>query len=149
MTRRIEVQLLTLFVCFLVVGPLLAVGPAAASSAVQCNIQFVPCATRTNDGITVEFDIQPKPVTTMTELTFTVRLSRNGAPITDASLQLDLTMPGMFMGTTRPGLEHVGKGRYEGRGTLIRCASGKKTWQADILMGNSGIPIAGFQFDVR
>jgi hypothetical protein len=123
---------------------------AASKGATPCSIQLGSCTARTSGGITVEFDVQPKPVTAMSELTFVVRLSRNGAPVTDAAVQVDLTMPGMFMGTTRPMLEHVGKGRYEGKGMLMRCASGRKTWQADVLMGEEvHTVIAGFVFEVR
>lgn len=136
--------------CSLVAGYRTAPAAAASSTVTPCAIQLSSCFQRTLDGMNVEFDIQPKPVTTMSELNFVVTLTRNGTPVTDASIQVDLSMPGMFMGTTRPKLEHVGKGRYEGSGMLMRCASGRKTWQADVLIGQAAqTAVAGFQFDVR
>lgn len=121
----------------------------AASSVTPCPIQFSSCMTRLDD-LLIEFDIMPKPVTTMSEHTFIVTISRNGAPVTDAAVQVNLTMPGMFMGTNRPELTHIAKGRYEGRGMFMRCASGKKNWQADVMIGQGvGTTTAGFKFDVR
>lgn len=123
---------------------------AASAGALPCNIQLGSCTTRTPEGMVVEFDIQPKPVTAMSQLTFIVKLSKDRVPVTDAAVQVDLTMPGMFMGTTRPKLDHIGKGRYEGRSLLVQCASGRKTWQADVMIGQGAqTSIAGFQFEVR
>jgi hypothetical protein len=122
----------------------------AASAAVPCNIQLGSCTARTPEGMVVEFDVNPKPVTSLSELTFLVRLSRNNEPVTNAAVEVDLTMPGMFMGTTRPKLKHVDTGRYEGKGMIVRCASGRKTWQADVMVVQGVLRTsAGFVFEVQ
>lgn len=123
---------------------------AASGAAIPCNIQLGSCTTRTPEGMVVVFDVEPKPVTSMSELTLLVRLSRNNTPVTNAEVEVDLTMPGMFMGTTRPKLNHVEKGRYEGTSMLTRCASGRKTWQADVMVVEGAQrTITGFVFEVQ
>lgn len=126
--------------------------PAASETetAPPCDIQLGPCIMRTGDGMTIEFDIQPKPVAAMSESTFVVIVTRNGMPITDASVNLDLSMPHMFMGKNQPILKHIKDGRYEGKGFITRCASGRKTWQADVAVGPDGkTPVATFVFEVK
>jgi hypothetical protein len=67
----------------------------------------------------------------------------------DAEVQVDLTMPAMFMGKNRPVLKHVGEGRYEGKAVLPRCMSGDKRWQAEILVKEgSGEARALFPFEL-
>jgi hypothetical protein len=126
--------------------------PAASETenALPCDIQLRSCIMRTGDGIMIEFDIQPKPVSAMTESTFVVTVTRNGLPITDASVHLDLSMPHMFMGQNQPILKHIKEGRYEGKGIITQCASGRKTWQADVAVGPDGkTPVATFVFEVK
>jgi hypothetical protein len=126
--------------------------PAASETenALPCDIQLRSCIMRTGDGITIEFDIQPKPVSAMTESTFVVTVTRNGLPITDASVHLDLSMPHMFMGQNQPILKHIKEGRYEGKGIITRCTSGRKTWQADVAVGSAGkTAVAAVVFEVK
>ena len=122
---------------------------AIAASEVLCDIQHGSCIRETN-GMTITFDIQPKPVRAMSELQFIVTVKRNNAPVTDASVALDLSMPGMYMGKNRPVLKHLGLGTYQGTGIITRCTSGQRTWQATITVGR-GDPatIALFQFEVQ
>lgn len=125
-----------------------AVGSEEPSS--RCDIQIGPCTKKTGDGMTIEFDIKPKPVAAMTESTFVVAVSRNGMPVTEASVLLDLSMPGMFMGRNRPVLKQGKAGRYEGTGIVTRCASGRKTWQADVTVESAGkTSFAAFVFEVK
>jgi hypothetical protein len=122
---------------------------SAAETALPCDIQIGSCIKRIGDGMTIEFDIQPKPVAAMTESTFVVTVTRNGMPITEASVHLDLSMPHMFMGKNQPILKHIKDGRYEGKGVITRCASGRKTWQADVALGSAGkSAVAAFVFEV-
>ena len=132
---------------------LVVLKPAPAASATEtplpCDIQIGSCI-RNGDGMTIEFDVQPKPVAAMTESTFVVTVTRNGLPITDASVHLDLSMPHMFMGKNQPILNHIKNGRYEGKGIITRCASGRKTWQADVAVGSAGkTASAAFVFEVK
>jgi YtkA-like len=121
-----------------------------AETALRCDIQVGPCFMKTGDGIKVEFDVQPKPVKAMTENTFMVTLSRDGLPLKDASIKLDLSMPHMYMGKNQPVLHHVRDGRYEGKGVISRCASGSSTWQADIVIESAGKTVdAAFVFEVK
>jgi hypothetical protein len=123
---------------------------SAAENKTACDIQRSSCFIETDDGLTIEFDIQPKPVAAMSELTFIVNLSRGVSPLTDASIALDLSMPGMFMGKNRPVLKQVYNGRYEGKGIITKCPSGKKTWQAEVTVKHAGkTAVASFVFEVK
>jgi len=123
---------------------------AGAAEAVPCDIQRGPCTLVIADGMSVVFDVLPRPVTAMTELTFVVTLTRNGLPVRDAAVTLDLSMPGMYMGRNRPVMNRIRDGRYEGKGVITRCMSGKKTWQADIaLTSAAGSGSAAFVFEVK
>src|SRR5919108_6547317 len=68
---------------------------AAAENRTACDIQAGPCRRQTADGIIVDFEVQPRPVTSMSGLNFVVTLTKNGMPLKDASVLLDLSMPGM------------------------------------------------------
>jgi hypothetical protein len=123
---------------------------SAAENRTTCDIQRGSCLIETGDGMTIEFDIQPKPVAAMSDLTFIVNLSRGGLPVTEASIALDLSMPGMFMGKNRPVLKQVYDGRYEGKGIITRCPSGSKTWQAEVTVEHAGkTAVANFVFEVK
>jgi len=127
-----------------------ALPASAAEKRTACDIQRGSCLVETGDGMTIEFDVQPKPVAAMSELTFIVNLSRGGSPVTDAATALDLSMPGMFMGKNRPVLKHVYGGRYEGKGIITRCPSGNKTWQAVVTVKHAGkTAVASFVFEVK
>jgi hypothetical protein len=129
---------------------LLAATPSGASEKINCDIQRGSCMQVTTEGSRIEFDIQPKPVTVMRELSFTITITRNGKPAKDVSASLDLSMPGMFMGKNRPVLEKAGDGIFRGTGVIIRCASGRKTWQAEIVVERGGkTDVADFVFEVK
>ncbi|WP_333652523.1 FixH family protein [Dissulfurispira sp.] len=80
------------------------------------------------------FDCNPKPVKSMSEILFGVTLREKDKPVQDASVEIYLTMPGMFMGDNRILLMHKEKGRYEGKGVIARCPSGKRIWKADVII---------------
>lgn len=139
-----NIKLLLLFITALTL-PLSGI----AENAIPCDIQHGPCIMATNE-MTITFDILPKPVKTMSELRFIVTVKKKDHPVTDASVTLDLSMPGMYMGKNRPVLKHVNRGTYQGTGIITRCTTGKKTWQAKITVGR-GDPatIARYQFEVQ
>ena len=124
---------------------------SAAESKTSCDIQRGPCIREADDGMRVEFDIQPRPVTSMSGLTFFIRLTRNGKPVTDAtSVVLDLSMPGMYMGKNRPVLKRRDDGRYEGKGLITRCMSNSRTWRAEVAVERAKrISAAVFEFEVH
>ena len=103
------------------------------------------------DGFSVEFDIMPKPVAAMSDLSFAVTLTRRGTPAADvSSVMLDLSMPGMVMGKNQPAMKGAGAGRYGGKGVIIRCASGKKTWQAEVTVKRpKRTDVVDFVFEVN
>jgi len=91
----------------------------------------------------VTLDISPKPVTAMQDLTFTVTVSEGCSPV---PTMIDLSMPGMVMGENRVSLKKIGENTFRGTGIIVRCPSGRKTWQASILMPKLGS--VDFIFDV-
>lgn len=144
-TNGITLVLLSAFPAF---APCFAAAADSVTPA-ACDIQKSPCVQRTAGGMTVEFDIQPKPVTAMSDLQFIVKLEQQGKPVPDAEVDLKLSMPGMFMGRNQPLLKHTSRGQYEGTGIITRCMSGRKTWQADISVGPSPAETVSFLFEVQ
>jgi hypothetical protein len=105
----------------------------------DCLINAGPCTGGIRyQGTKVIFDITPKPVSTMKELVFHVTLTDKEVPVTDALVSVDLTMPGMFMGTNRPELVHSGNGVYEGKGVIPVCPHGGKIWRAEVRITRPG-----------
>ena len=149
----IRILRIVLSTAIIQISLLIVVAAPAASDTdtpLPCDIQLGSCIMRTGDGMTMEFDIQPKPVAAMTENTFVVKVTRNGMPITDASVYLDLSMPHMFMGKNQPIMKHIKDGNYEGKGIITRCASGRKTWQSDVTVVSAGkSAVAAFVFEVK
>ncbi len=140
------------FPAFCVVLTVLFIALAVTAQAVSndCDIQRGPCVPIISNGLSIVFDIQPKPVASMSENTFIVTLGRSGKPITTATVHLDLSMPGMFMGNNEVVLKHIKGGRYEGNGIIPRCASGRKTWQADVAIQSAETTtVVGFIFEVK
>ena len=111
-------------------------------SLINCDIQQGPC-TKEFSGMTVTLDIQPKPVKAMKELTFSLSLS--GGEWID-NPYIDLSMPGMDMGPNRVLLKRVGNSGYEGRGVVVKCPSGRRTWKATVTL--PGARVVEFVFDV-
>jgi hypothetical protein len=105
--------------------------PASQNRQPDCRIDAGSCV-KTAEGLSVILDITPKPLKVMRDLTFLVTVTDRGKPVTDASVQIDLTMPGMFMGKNVVRLSHRADGVYEGKGVIIRCPSGEKIWQASV-----------------
>lgn len=123
---------------------------ASKEEGIRCDIQQGPCIAELEDGVKIAFEILPKPVTALSDLVFLVTLSRNGKPVTNASVQLDLSMPHMFMGRNRPLMKQTAEGRFEGNVVITRCASGRKTWKATVSVEHDGkSSAADFIFEVQ
>ncbi len=103
-----------------------------SSGKTDCDIQNGACIKMLSEDIIAEFDISPKPVKSMTGHTFILRLKKGDVPVRDATVTLDLNMPGMYMGDNKTLLVHRQDGTYEGNGIIVRCPSGKKIWEAAI-----------------
>lgn len=133
---------------FVVVALLLAAsGPATGGdrtgSMVNCDIQKGSCEKNVA-GTKVTFEVFPKPVQAMRDLTFRVTVADYGK--LSAPPYFDLNMPAMDMGANQVPLKDLGEGVFEGRGVIVRCRSGRKTWRARITLPDLGR--ADFIFDV-
>ena len=81
--------------------------------------------------------VGPRPLRAMRELEFTLTIT----PATSAAgadVAVVLTMPGMYMGETRTPLEPAGGGVFRGRGVVVRCASGRRDWSAELMLTRGG-----------
>ena len=108
----------------------------------DCDIQQGPC-TNHLPGMDVTLDILPKPVQAMKDLRFTLTVGRGKLP---SNPHIDLGMPGMNMGPNRVLLKPVGSNTYEGQGIIVRCPSGRRTWNATVTLPQVGK--VEFIFDV-
>ena len=109
---------------------------------INCDIQNQPCVRQVSGG-RITFDIRPKPVKAMEDLTFEVKVE--GAELSGPPV-IDLGMPGMKMGPNQVKLRLTDAVLYQGTGIIVRCPSGKTLWQA--LVHLPGIGDAEFVFDV-
>ena len=139
---------MTLTVSILSVFLMAAPGCISANDKYQeminCGLHQGACA-RDLAGSTVMLTVTPRPVKAMRDLLFQVSITGN----LTASIQLpyiDLGMPGMTMGPNRVQLKSVGNNTYEGQGVIVRCPSGRRTWQATVTI--PGVGQTDFIFDV-
>ena len=142
-------HLVNLFsVVLLTVFLLAAPGRIAAGDKYQeminCDLHQGTC-TRSLAGCTVTLTVTPRPVKAMQDLLFQVRLSGK-LPSNIKPPYIDLKMPGMNMGPNRVQLKSTGNATYEGRGVIVRCPSGRRTWQAAVTIHTAGQ--TDFIFDV-
>jgi FixH len=117
-----------------------------------CDLAAGPCA-RAAAGAVVTLEIAPRPLRAMRDLELTVDARRGAVPVPDGVVEVALEMPGMYMGENRVRLAPIGGGRYRGRGVLVRCPSGRRTWSAEVTVAPrepaTAAPIrASFTFDV-
>jgi len=112
------------------------------SKMTNCDVHKGTC-TQKLQNTDIILDISPKPVRAMTDLKFTITLTgKQGL----SEPFIDLGMPGMKMGPNRVLLKSNGKGVYSGTGTIVRCPSGKRIWQATVTVPDMGS--VEFIFDV-
>lgn len=94
-------------------------------------------------GQDVILGISPRPVRAMRELTFAVELPGAGG---GAAPRLDLDMPGMRMPPNRVDLRREADGIFRGKGAIVRCGSGRRTWSATVTLPDRTRAV--FTFDV-
>jgi hypothetical protein len=87
--------------------------------------------------------MSPKPVKAMKDITFRVKIT---GKTPTSNPYIDLGMPGMKMGPNRVSLKQMGQGLYEGTGIIVRCPSGRRTWNARVTVPTLGA--VEFVFDV-
>ncbi|WP_232209717.1 hypothetical protein [Chlorobium ferrooxidans] len=122
---------------------LLSTGNTLRAKELECNINNGPC-TLVSGGRTVTIDIEPKPVSPMQELSFSVTIAPCDA--LPEKLLLDLSMPGMMMGKNQVTLARTAGCTYRGKGVIVRCMSGRTLWQATLLSATLDNP--AFIFNV-
>ncbi len=114
----------------------------AESSDINCQAHAGKCILPVGKE-TVTLEIMPRPVTAMQDSTFTVTLSGNPP---EQVPYIDLGMPAMKMGPNQVKLKPVGNGVYKGKGVIVRCKSGRRTWFANVIVPGEGE--VKFIFDV-
>jgi hypothetical protein len=79
-----------------------------------------------------------------------VAVSRGGAPLEGAVVEVSFAMKEMNMGENRVTLAAAGGGRHVGKGVLVRCHSGSRAWIATVTVRPAGgAPVsAAFPFQV-
>jgi nitrogen fixation protein FixH len=105
----------------------------AVGEGVHCDAGAKSCASDVGD-LRIVFDLSPRPPLPLSELEAAVGLTRGGAPVSGAEVAVLLSMPGMYMGENRIRLPASGHGRYAGKGVLLRCASGRRDWVAEVVV---------------
>ena len=130
-----------LFMLFSLSLPALA-GDRGPGELVSCDVHHDAC-TKALPNAVITLDITPKPVRAMKDLLFTLEVSGTQP---NSKPYIDLGMPGMKMGPNRVNMEASGEDLYKGRGIIVRCPSGKRTWMADVTL--PGLGNATFVFDV-
>lgn len=82
-----------------------------AGLLVGCGASAAPAQLQTIDGLTIALNAPPEPEL-LDAAEFVVTLTRDGQPVDDADVYLDLTMPAMPMGANQPIAVGEGQGRY-------------------------------------
>ncbi|MBW2436169.1 MAG: hypothetical protein PVH74_15660 [Desulfobacterales bacterium] len=111
---------------------------------INCDLHQGAC-TQSLAGTTVTLTVTPRPVKAMQDLLFQVSLRNEPSPDSKPPY-IDLGMPGMDMGPNRVQLKSTGNAAYEGQGVIVRCPSGRRTWQATVTLPDAGQ--TDFIFDV-
>jgi nitrogen fixation protein FixH len=119
-------------------GELLTLGKwihvaGVVGEGVHCDAGLRLCAADA-DGVRVVLELSPHPPVPLKEIEAVVQLSRGGETLGGADVAVELSMPGMFMGQNRIPLRAAGNGRYAGKGALLRCASGRRDWLAEVVV---------------
>ena len=122
----------------------LAACPRSRERPGGCDLNRGACAIEVG-GVAIRLELSPRPLRPLTELEASAELSSGGAPLDGAAVSLELSMPGMYMGDNRVALRPVGGGRYAGKAVLVRCASGRRDWVAEVA---ARLP-AGFEARAR
>jgi hypothetical protein len=84
----------------------------------------------------VTLSVGPRPIHAMRDLEFTVTFAP-ASIAAGADVAVALSMPGMYMGETRAVLAPFGEGVFRGTGIVVRCASGRRDWSADVLLSHA------------
>lgn len=141
-TALLGTPVLLVLLAFLSFQPLPVMAGDKGQAAINCDIQKGAC-TQSMAGRNITLEVLPRPVKAMQELTFKVRI---GGDVDLAPSRIRLNMPAMDMGKNQVPLKLNAQGIYEGKGVIVRCRSGRRTWKATVDFPN--IESVDFIFDV-
>ena len=137
-----------LTVVLLTAGLLAVPGRISAGDTYQkminCDLHAGPCTQSFSENA-ITLEVTPRPVKAMQDLAFKVTLKTKLLPNAKPP-HIDLGMPGMNMGPNRVLLKSSGNTTYEGRGVIVKCPSGRRTWRATVTIPDVGQAV--FIFDV-
>jgi nitrogen fixation protein FixH len=102
-----------------------------------CDLAAGACTRELEGGGEVVLELSPRPIRTMRELAVTVTV-RAPSPSPSPTVSVAFSMPGMTMGENRSRLSAAGPGTYEGKAVLVRCASGRRDWIAEVELAGPG-----------
>ena len=142
--RFIITFIVGLLMAFLMTAPEQISAGDKFQELINCDLHAGPC-TRLLSEQSVILEVSPRPVKAMQDLAFKVKLNEKLLPNTQLPY-IDLGMPGMNMGPNRVQLKYTGNATYEGRGVIVRCPSGRRTWRATVTIPDVGH--TDFIFDV-
>jgi nitrogen fixation protein FixH len=108
----------------------------------RCDLNAGPCSAVIH-GHKVVLDITPRPLQAMQPLAFSLSLD---SPLKAEKIVIDLTMPGMYMGSNRVIARKAGTSLYRGEGVIPRCPGGADLWQAAVEIPDTGRAV--FEFHV-
>jgi hypothetical protein len=134
----------TIFVVFFLSVPGQILAGDKYQEMINCDLHAGPCTQSLSEN-TVTLEVTPRPVKALQNLSFRVTLSGKQLVLTQAPY-IDLGMPGMNMGPNRVQLKSAGGNSYEGQGVIVKCPSGRRTWQATVTIPDAGQ--TEFIFDV-
>jgi nitrogen fixation protein FixH len=119
-----------------------------AGEGPPCDLSASPCQAPAGD-LLVTLDLG-RSLATQRELPISVTVTRGGAPLEGAAVEVAFAMKEMNMGENRVALAPAGPGRHTGTGVLVRCHSGRTDWSATVTVRPAqGAPVsAAFGFRV-
>ena len=144
MNRRSNIFIIVLLTVLLLTVPGGANAGDKYRDLINCDLHQSAC-TQNLAGSTVTLTVTPQPVKAMQDLLFQVAITGKLPPSSKLPY-IDLGMPGMNMGPNRVQLKSTGNATYEGSGVIVRCPSGRRTWQATVTIPDVGQ--TDFIFDV-
>ena len=143
MRQEAKIDCFKLIFVFLTLVIMFSVSSVSAEdSDINCDAHEGQCVLPMGRE-TVTLEINPRPVTAMKDSIFIVTFSTKSL---EKAPYIDLGMPAMKMGPNRVQLKPAADGSYHGKGVIVRCKSGRRTWFANVVVPDIGE--VKFVFDV-
>lgn len=98
-------------------------------------------ATQKVGNLNVTLALSPYPPASFQNGSFDITLTDDkGQAVTDATISLDLTMPGMWMPPSKPNTQAVGNGKYQGSARWTM----RGLWQIEVIIQRGSIKQSAF-----